>query len=76
MDLQQLNKAAGTQFVDWKEAVDALKKAFPEPLPELQLEFCECECGCRAFLGKDFVFKIPVCEVCSMNVHMAKEEAI
>ena len=44
----------------------------PSPSP-MQLEHCECLCGCRADLGPDFVFKIPVCGSCSMNIHLSQQ---
>ena len=41
-----------------------------KPDPAFDLSVCDCECGCRAPLSDDFVFKIPVCYTCSMNVHL------
>ena len=41
-----------------------------EPDPEIDLSVCDCECGCRAPLPEDFVFKVPCCYSCGINVHM------
>ena len=72
--LKKLNQAAGTSFTRWAQVVGILSEHRPVPVPEIDLTVCDCECGCRAPLPADFVFKIPVCDVCSMNVHMAEPE--
>ena len=82
--LKSINAEAGTNFRRWKEVTAMAKEAVtpkppppppPSPFTEEEMKVCQCECGCKADLDPDSPFKVPVCEPCSMDVHMEKEAA-